>query len=359
MALATERAQPIDPELRTKAEQLLKVKTLALSFEENRGQWAPQVLYQAHSSQAAYRVMQDRISIGMVKQEDKITDSTLLTGLVWEYRFLEMNPDVVIRPHERLLQAGNTHYYQGNQRLEDVGRYREVRYEGIYRGIDLRLYSDGEGGLEYDYIVYPGAEVRDIGIALEGVEGISEGEDGLVVHTALGRIDLPNPYAYQVIEGVERQVKVSFRVQGNTLSFNLERNSGYDPDEVLIIDPVLLGFSTFLGGTRHEEAHEGTMLSDGSIIIAGTTQSVNYPVTAGAFQSTYGGYYDIFLIRYSSSGSVVFSTYFGGTGYDMVHDLIIRDDGNIGIAGIAGSNDFPVSPGMNYGGSGYVRYFVA
>mgnify|MGYP007051342942 CR=1 len=55
---------------------------------------------------------------------------------------------------------GRSHYFLGRdpqQRQTDIPHYAQVRYEGVYPGVDLLFYGD-QRRLEYDFVIAPGAD---------------------------------------------------------------------------------------------------------------------------------------------------------------------------------------------------------
>ena len=84
----------------------------------------------------------------------------------------------------------------------------------------------------------------------------------------------------------------------------------------------------------------------GNLFIAGSTRSTNFPTTAGAFDRTQNGAFDVFLTKLNAAGSaLVFSTFLGGSGFDSAGGLALDAAGNSYVSGGAGSVDFPTTPG--------------
>ncbi len=83
--------------------------------------------------------------------------------------------------------------------------------------------------------------------------------------------------------------------------------------------------------------------SNDNIIVAGYTTSVDFPTTPGAFNETLSGDRDIFLTKLDSSGSILWSTYFGGTASEWggLQKILIDHQDNIIICGGTPSADFP------------------
>jgi Bacterial Ig-like domain (group 3)/Beta-propeller repeat len=107
-------------------------------------------------------------------------------------------------------------------------------------------------------------------------------------------------------------------------------------------DGSALVYSTYLGGVMADQGIGLAVDSHGDAFVAGSTFSSDFPVTAGAFQTTYGGGMDAFATKLSPSGSsMVYSTYLGGGASDQANGVAIDSDGNAYITGTTFSSDFP------------------
>ncbi len=122
-----------------------------------------------------------------------------------------------------------------------------------------------------------------------------------------------------------------------------------------------LQYSTFLEGTLGSEALTVAVAASGSAIVGGETSSADFPTTPGAFDTTFGGLgSDGFVTRLDPSGSFLeWSTFLGGFGPDEVFALAIDGQENVTATGLAGSADFPTTPGafktgIPYGGDAFV-----
>lgn len=82
----------------------------------------------------------------------------------------------------------------------------------------------------------------------------------------------------------------------------------------------------------------------GNIYVASCTQSdQNFPVTAGVFQTAYGGGIQdgVVLKMDPNVTALTFAGYLGGSGADAAYVLTLAPGGNIFVAGGTGSSDFP------------------
>jgi hypothetical protein len=123
------------------------------------------------------------------------------------------------------------------------------------------------------------------------------------------------------------------------------------------VDPTgsTLVYSSYLGGTGCDYGSGVAVDSHGNAYVTGTTTSVDFPVTPGALQPTFGGSVcdgwrlcgDAFVTKVGPDGSVLkYSTYLGGSGNDGSDDTIAVDAaGNAYVAGTTDSTDFPTTRG--------------
>jgi hypothetical protein len=120
-------------------------------------------------------------------------------------------------------------------------------------------------------------------------------------------------------------------------------------------DPVLF-YSTYLGGSDFDLAAGIAVDAAGNAYITGTTQSTNFPTTAGVFQPTFRGFQDVFLTKLNPTGSGLFySTYLGGSDRDNGSAIAVDASGNVYVTGQTNSTDFPTTGGAfqtTFGGSG-------
>jgi uncharacterized repeat protein (TIGR01451 family) len=113
-----------------------------------------------------------------------------------------------------------------------------------------------------------------------------------------------------------------------------------------------LMFSSYLGGTDVDHINGVAVASDGDVVVSGRTRSgtgENFPLV-NARDSVMGGGADGFVARIQSDGgSLVFSTYIGGSGdefsfYRSGH--AIDAAGNVYISGLTSSVDYPTTGGV-------------
>jgi len=113
-------------------------------------------------------------------------------------------------------------------------------------------------------------------------------------------------------------------------------------------------WGTYFGGGKEDVGNAITIDKKKNITIAGRAISTNFPVSAGAFQSTLLGGTDVFLASFDSGGVYRWSTYYGGASDDEALALCADTNGYVYVSGTTKSANFPVSAlsaqGTNHGG---------
>jgi Beta-propeller repeat len=115
-------------------------------------------------------------------------------------------------------------------------------------------------------------------------------------------------------------------------------------------------YSTFLGGAGQDLAAGIALDSSGDATVAGSTSSLDFPVSAGAPQLSYGGgTLDAFVARLDATGrKAIYATYLGGSGEERGLGVAVSAAGDTFVAGSTASSDFPAANGFqvsNAGGS--------
>jgi hypothetical protein len=249
-------------------------------------------------------------------------------------------------------RAATTSYFRGDDPSRwqrGVPTFGRVRYEGLYRGIDMVVRGD-RSGAEYDYVVAPGSDPDRIGYRLEGADGLRLRGGDLVARTAAGDFVHHAPVAYQQIDGRRRPVDAHFRLRHGVVSFVL---GSYDRSRPLVIDPDTdIDYATFLGGDG-DDGGSAIAVDGNDVYVTGYTASADFPPTTGAYDTSVSDGTDVFLTRITPNGEgtadLVYSTYLGGAGpttYDNDWGLgIAVAGGDAYLTGYTTSADFPTTAG--------------
>ena len=317
-----------------------------VAFEVNRGQTDANVKFLTRAQNFTVYLM---------------PGETVLRGVnadVLRMKLQGANKSATVQGEDKLPRVSN--YYMGNDRskwLKDVPNYSKVRFQDVYSGIDMVYHSDQQQ-LEYDFVVKPGADLNQIKVAFEGaskVEINSRGE--LELQSAAGNTLNHKPVVYQMINGHRKMVDGEYALANNTVGFKV---GAYDRTQPLIIDPTLQVLS-FFGGTLNDEA-SGIAVSAfqasptvAGVVIIGRSQSPSLP--PGVAKPAGSINWDSFAVGLNgptpgipagAGTTVLWTTYFGGSGDDAARGVAMDNQGNVYIAGYTNSSNFPVGFPSSY-----------
>jgi len=108
-----------------------------------------------------------------------------------------------------------------------------------------------------------------------------------------------------------------------------------------------LAWSSYLGGAQSETGLDVVTDPSGNVYVTGDTASTDFP-TMGGFDTSLGGGKDAYLTKVSGAGAIMWSSYFGGsTGSDYGLALALDSVGSVILAGTTGSTDLPTTGGFD------------
>ncbi|HEY2913521.1 MAG TPA: SBBP repeat-containing protein [Candidatus Angelobacter sp.] len=322
-----------------------------LTFEPNRGQTAPQVRYLARSREGVLFFTPDGVTVAVPHQGS--------------FRLLFDNAAAkkeAINPEQELIARSN--YLNRQPAIVGVENYAALRYASVYPGIDVRFYGQGRH-LEHDFLLAPGTDVSRIVLRTEGIDQIHLQPAGDAELT-LGSMKLIEsaPRAWQTIKGKRVAVQAAWKLIGSDrLGISL---GTYDRDLPVTIDPVL-AYATHLGGTTGQDLSLETSFpadtfitalgldGNGNIYVGGTTNAVDYPTTAGAFDRSANTRAIFHDDTTTQSG---FVSKFDKTGRILIYSTFLRvaveamsvDSAGIVYSAEAQEDEFPgPNPGFDIG----------
>ena len=364
-------------------------------------------------------------------------ESPLVNAHAFKVNFLSSNPNTYLAASNPFTDYRN--YFIGNDPSKwasNVLSYKEVVYNNLYDNIDMKLYGY-EDHLKYDFIVRPGGQVRSIRMEYDGTDRLFLKDGNLHIQTSVNEIIEQKPFAYQVVAGKKVKIPCIFNLNKDILTF--EFPNGFDNTIPLVIDPVLtfstytgsvadnwgytstydangnlyaggivfglgypfttgayqtasgggidigiskfnsngtgLIYSTYLGGTSSELPHSLVVNNNNELLVYGTTGSINFPITVGAYDMVFNGGTavnitgvppfpngsDIFISKFNAVGSALSgSTFIGGSGNDGLNlaatlqynygdhargEIITDTAGNVYVASCTQSVNFPTTLG--------------
>ena len=250
-------------------------------------------------------------------------------------------------------RAHYVNYFLGDDQSKwasGVPAFGAALLNGVYPGIDLRV--EGHEGLKYEWRVAPGADPASIVLEFEGQEALWVEGGLLFIKTSAGQVVEQRPVAWTEKNGVRVPVACTYRLDGKQLRYDLPggydassplvidptvvfssysgstgdnfgftatyddsghlygggmvRSSGY-PTTLGVIQANYGGgendiavskftptgnaleWSTYIGGSSNEVPHSMVVNSNDELFILGTSNSVNFPTTAGCWDNSFNG----------------------------------------------------------------------
>lgn len=248
--------------------------------------------------------------------------------------------------------------------ITGVLAYNKIVYQNVYPKIDVIFYGDKQTGVKYDIVVRPGGNPNDIKLRYSGIDNITVNNGQLIIENSVRTLTEQMPKIYQVINGQVIDVKANYYLNRPDSYRDRESESdaivnfsilNYNSSFPLIIDPWV----TYYGGASNDMSFGIKVDSADNVIVVGGTGSVNFPVSAGAFQGSKNAVstFDITLVKLSPKGNILWATYYGGDGNDGVtisqrtSPRIATDGTNIYIVGTydAGLPNFPLTTNVYKG----------
>ncbi len=344
----------------------------SVEFVENKGQWGDNIEYKAklpagniylEKNEITYQFYNEidieRMHTMHHQQIENPTEQDYILNLhAFKVKFLNAKTQGY---ESKNPTKDYVNYFLGDDETKwaaNVKKYAEVSYKSLYSNIDLKYYLK-DHHLKYDFIVYPNGDASEIKLDFNGHEKLFLEEGVLKITTSVNEMIEDKPYAYQLINGVEKEVECNFVLNGTVLNFEFPK--GYDKSQPLIIDPTLI-FASYSGSTADNWGYTSTYDDAGSLYGGGVTFGVGYPTTVGAYQVSFAGGNaasvqggtDITISKFSPDGStLIYSTYLGGSDNESPHSLIVNSNNELLILGSTSSNNFPVTAGSydnTYGG---------
>ncbi len=297
-------------------------------------------------------------------------------GVRWTARlsFDDAKSGVAPRGEDRTKTLVN--YFKGapDDWTTGVETYSRLCYEDLWPGIDL-VFSGTVNELKYEFIVEPGADPGAIELSYQGITGLSVRESGtLEITTLLGSFEDGVPFAYQIIEGEQKDVAMEYALgasfaRGETggeevFSYGF-RLGDYDRSQPLIMDPSLLIYCGYIGGSGDDCGDGIAVDSDHNVYIVGSARSdeSSFPTTLGPDLTHNGGGEDAFVAKVNAQGTgLVYCGYIGGTDKDLARGIAVDSEQNAYVIGYTESDEgsFPVvvGPDVTFNGGG-LDTFVA
>src|SRR6266540_296903 len=392
-APAAERGAPVPPGVRASLGQL------PLYFVENRGQLDPRVGYTLLNGGVDTYFTAEGVTFALLGQtaEDRLKNEEAeraSTGAggeghqveraprgagdtlpPWPARtrwsvkvdFLGANPLAQTLGQDQ--QEAIASYFKGSpqQWITAIPTYASVAYRDLWPGIDL-VYGGRGRQLKYTFVVRPGADPGQIALGYRGASEVRLNEQRqLEVATPVGLLVDDRPYAYQVGEGGQILVAAEYTLDTSAAAETAVvrfRLGAYDSSRALVLDPTVLLYAGYTGGSGIDRAFGIAVDGAGNAYLTGITTSsqATFPVSVGP-DVTFNGAADAFVAKVNAAGTgLVYAGYIGGSGEDRGTGIAVDGAGNAYVTGQTDSTEasFPVlvGPDLTFNG-GLADAFVA
>jgi len=220
-------------------------------------------------------------------------------------------------------------------------------FEDVKVGSDGYVYLGGESQTPASPTLNPFQQTNTVGLEPFVLKFSADGQH-VIFYAVIG-----DPYGWDSVGGIAIGQDGSLAVVGMTNSSYFPLKNAFQTAFTAIIlegfvtrlspDGRTLIFSTYLGGTGLQYTGVGGMTaidSAGNIWVTGTTTARDFPVK-NAIQPTPGGNTDLFLAKFSPTGVLLYSTYFGGEANNFPGEVAVDAQDNVYVTG-SGSANFPL-----------------
>ena len=258
-------------------------------------------------------------------------------------------------------------YFKGRPEEWRTGivTYARVVYANLWPGIDL-VYRGAEGRLKYAFVVHPGADPGMIRMVYRGASQVTVTDEGeLEIKTPLGGFADGRPNAYQEEDGKRVDVGIEYDLydgEENQYTYGF-RVGEYDRSRQLILDPAVLIYCGYIGGTGSDSGRGIAVDSSGNAYVTGWTYSdeTSFPITLGP-DLIHNSDEDAFIAKVKADGTgFLYCGYIGGTSVDYGNSIAVDGSGSAYVTGYTQSTQasFPVTVGPDLTHNGAGDAFVA
>lgn len=327
-------------------------------FVANHGQWPAEVLFFARAGGIDATLTRDALVLRVVPpapRDDRVKSpwpAPLILRLPGAGTANVEGEGVLPTEQNYLLGSDRSRW------ASHVPTFDHVVYTGVLPGIDLvvRIEEDSATHTErfaYDLLLAPGARLEDFVFDVEGAsQPAMAGSDSLVSLTAAGLVEQKIGRAWQTVvrssgASTSEDVAATFRVldpaPSGHMRFGFEA-PGRDPSRAFVLDPSLV-WSTYVGSAGQDRLKASFVDAQGATYLT-SRSPLGIPTTPGAFQSTVGSTFDVWIGKLSADGStLLWATFLGGSEpAEEPFGLAVDHDGTVVVFGQTWSVDFPVTP---------------
>ncbi|HXF39527.1 MAG TPA: SBBP repeat-containing protein [Blastocatellia bacterium] len=367
-----------------RARALSALEKTPLSFIKNGGQLDSRVAYYVQGRDTTIYFTPHGLTFALLDQEatqhvadnleghsaspqgSRITEAMRVkASRRWAVHLYFIGANCNVQPRGENPTATTYSYFKGakDQWKTGLAGYSTIVYSNLWPGIDL-VYTGASNRLKYEFIVRPGANPNQIRLAYSGATDVKLNQSGqLEVITPAGNFHDECPVSYQETNSKRTPVTTSFKLAGDKTKSRVGycfRVGNYDKSKPLVIDPAVIIYAGFIGGSNTETALRVAVDNAGNAYVAGITGSnttEGFPATVGpdvtfnpnrAVGPASFDILDVFIAKVKVDGTgLVYAGYIGGTGNQVATGIAVDSAGNAYVVGATDSkpNTFPVTVG--------------
>ncbi len=257
--------------------------------------------------------------------------------------FLGASANIKTQAEKPILTYNN--YFTGSDASKWVGGchiYQAITLKDVYPSIDVRYYTDNNF-LKYDIIIKPGGDISKIALKYYGVDQLQTKKGELVIGTSLGEMKESSPFTYQTGVTGKKEIRCKYIVKDNVLRFDVKDYDPTAPliIDPIIRFCSFSGSASDNWGYTATYGPDGSMYGGGIVMSSGfpvSTGAFQTNFQGGEFDM------GIIKLSPDGSNRI-YATYLGGSGNDQPHSLIVDGSGNLVIAGRSNSANYPVTGG--------------
>jgi len=383
---------------------------LPLYFIENKGQVDSRVAFYVQGADTMLYFTREGVTFGLTGEEGCGGGSCFAKNLPgpqpmgrWAVKldFVGANSKATVKGEERT--SAKISYFKGPKETWKTGlqTYSRLVYSDLWPGIDL-VYEGDSGRLKGTFVVRPGADPSKIQLAystgISGAQSVSLTKEGrIAVETPVGSFSEDAPVSYQELAGKRVDVQTPYILispkegtfplpsprydppfippytggkRGEAGTARRVSDAGqpsvygfqvgvYDVKKPLVIDPVTLIYSGYIGGVGSDSGNGIAVDATGAAYVTGFTNSseATFPVVGGP-DLTFNGTSDAFVVKVAPDGTALtYAGYIGGDDTDYGLGIAVDATGAAYVTGYTESSEatFPVvgGPDLTYNGSVY------
>ncbi|HTL82972.1 MAG TPA: SBBP repeat-containing protein, partial [Bacteroidia bacterium] len=335
------------PEIKFKAD----FSSYSVYFSKNRFSY---VL----SDAAAYARAKNATPIRKLKNKHPDSKPFATTYRI-DMEFLGADTSAEMNTGDELGGYDNFYFAHCPNGVTNVPTFSSITYKELYQGVNMEVMYSENGAMKYNLIIEPGADPSQIKMLYRGADDVEVENGHLIIRNSVHDLTEYIPAIFQQTPNGKVDVKGNYVVTKTADGFLVQIVPGhFDPSLELVIDPTT--WVTYYGGNSGDESSGVTADAAGDEYTCGMTGSTTFPVTPGAFQTTMSTLYDCVLIKFGPTGTRQWATFFGGNNTDVPLDVMCDHNGAIIMTGNTTSSDFPITVGcFQNADAGFEDAFVA